>query len=127
MKIHVKILAVIYLCLGSLTGLFSLFAFVSALANTNASAAGAFVMIVPTVWFLRSGWGLWQLRQDKWLFALVTGVILMLVLNALLLFADGGKFAASTGQKIFHLVCMAIGLYTTVILLLPSGKALFQN
>ena len=127
MKTHIKTLAVFYLCFGSLTGLFSLVAFVSAIAGTDPNAAGAFALIVPTVWFLRTGRGLWQLRHDEWLFALVTGVILMLVLNALLLFADGGKFAASTGQKIFHLVCMAIGLYTAVVLLLPSGKALFRN
>lgn len=124
---HIRILAVIYLVFGTLTGLFSLIALISALANTNPNAAGAFAMIVPTVWFLRTGMGLWRLRYNTWLYALVTGIILMFVLNALLLFADGGEFARSTGQKIFHFVCMAIGLYTTVILLLPGGKAEFQN
>jgi hypothetical protein len=45
-----------------------------------------------------------------------------------LLFADGGgKLAHLTKQKIFYLVCLRIGLYTTLILLLPQGRAEFKD
>jgi hypothetical protein len=126
-KIHIKVLAVIYLCLGTLTGLFSLVVLFSTLENIYSSAAGVFAMIAPTVWLLRTGLGLWHLQYNKWLYCLVTAFILMFLLNILLLLADNGKFASSMGQKIFHLVCIAIGLYTIIILLLPKGKAFFKN
>jgi hypothetical protein len=70
---------------------------------------------------------LWALRPGAWLQALIVGGVLMLVLNSMLLFGDGNsKNAAPTGLKIFHLVCMAIGAYTLMILLLPRGQAIFQ-
>jgi hypothetical protein len=130
MRIHIKILGFIYTGIAVLLGLSTLLFIAFALFGKNAPSGILTVIFIfagLTLWFLQTGLGLWKLRRGARLMALIVGLVFMLVLNGALLFADGGKFAASTGQKIFHLSCMAIGLYTVVILLFPGSSASFQE
>jgi hypothetical protein len=130
MKLHIRILGVIYTGIAVLLALTTLLFIAFALFGKNAPSGalgviGIFVGL--TFWFLQTGLGLWNLRRGSRLMALIVGVVFMLVLNGALLFADGGKFAASTGQKIFHLFCMAIGLYTVAVLLFPGSGDAFEE
>lgn len=128
MKIHVKILGAIYLGITLLLALFIVVMVMASLDGAMRDAAAVIPIIIALLcWFGITGWGLWRLDGRFWLHGILIATIFMLVLNGLLLFADGGRFAHSTGQRIFHLVCMTIGLYTVVVLILPSGKKAFQK
>lgn len=130
MRLHIKFLGFIYTGIAAFLGLATLLFIAFALFGKNAPSGfleviGIFVAL--TLWFLHTGLGLWKLRRGSRLMALIVAFVFMLVLNGLLLFADGGKFAASTGQKIFHLSSMAIGIYTVGVLLFPGTSAAFQE
>jgi hypothetical protein len=130
MKTHIKILGIIYLGIGVLIGLTTLLFIAYAIFGKNASSNGFMVIGIFVglfFWFFQTGLGLWSLHPGARINALLVAIILMFVLNGALLLADGGKFSSSTGQTIFHLACMAIGLYTIVILLLPGARAVFQK
>ncbi|MDQ3800304.1 MAG: hypothetical protein M3384_12700 [Acidobacteriota bacterium] len=130
MKLHIKILGVIYTGIAVLFGLATLLFIAFALFGKNAPSGGMTVIIIflsLTLWLLQTGLGLLRFRPGARVMALIVGLVFMLVLNGLLLFADGGNYAASTGQKIFHLAGMAIGLYTVVVLLFPGAGAAFQE
>ncbi|HLM01637.1 MAG TPA: hypothetical protein VK400_11330 [Pyrinomonadaceae bacterium] len=130
MRLHIRILGVIYTGIAVFLGLATLLFIAFALFGKNAppgslEVIGIFVAL--TLWFLHTGLGLLKLRPGSRLMALIVGLVFMLFLNGALLFADGGNFAASTGQKIFHLSCVAVGIYTAGVLLFPGAGAAFQK
>lgn len=131
MKTHIKILGAFYIGISILFGWLILLMLSYLIFADKGNKSDAVSAITPLLlllfWFWSTGIGLWRLKSGAWLLALVTGGVLMLVLNGLFLFADGGKFAASAGQKIFHLFCIAVGLDTVIIMILPSGRASFQR
>jgi len=133
MKTHIKILGAIYIGVSILIGLLillmvSYLIFADKGKKPESDVVSAIMaLILLLFWFWSTGTGLWNLKSGAWLLALITGGILMFVLNGLFLFADGGKFAVSTGQKVFHLSCLAVGLDTVIIMILPSGRATLQQ
>lgn len=133
MKTHIKILGAIYIGVSILIGLLILLMVSYLVFADKGNKSGSDVvsaitaLILLLFWFWSTGTGLWNLKSGAWLLALITGGILMLVLNSLFLFADGGKFAVSAGQKIFHIFCIAVGIDTVIIMILPSGRAAFEQ
>ncbi|HEX8249752.1 MAG TPA: hypothetical protein VF599_16355 [Pyrinomonadaceae bacterium] len=130
MRLHIKLLGFIYTGIAVLFGLATLLFIAFALFGKNAPAGGLTVIgifVGLTLWFLQTGLGLWKLRRGARLMALIVAFVFMIVLNGALLFADGGNFARSTGQKIFHLSGIAIGLYTVGVLLFPGSGGAFQE
>ncbi|HEX9962747.1 MAG TPA: hypothetical protein VGB00_17580 [Pyrinomonadaceae bacterium] len=130
MRLHIRILGFIYTGIAALLGLATLLFVAFALFGKNPPSGFLTVIIIfvgLTLWFLHTGLGLWKLRRGSRLMALIVAFVFMLVLNGALLFADGGKFAASTGQKIFHLSCIAIGIYTAGVLLFPGAGDAFRE
>lgn len=130
MRIHIRILGFIYTGIAVHLGLATLLFVAFALFGKNAPPDFLTVIIIfagLTLWFLHTGLGLWKLRRGARLMALIVAFVFMLVLNGALLFADGGNFARSTGQKIFHLSCIAIGIYTVGVLLFPGSGDSFQE
>lgn len=130
LRTHVKIIGAIYLGFASLMGFFVVLAvfraiFTGSMPDDSSEVIPIILMLIA--WFFVTGKGLWKLDGRFWLHGLIVGTIFMLVLNTLFLFADGGTFARSTGQKIFHLACAAVGLYTIAVLLLPAGRRAFQK
>lgn len=128
MKTHIKILGAIYL---GIAFFLAFFIVVGILAWRDGAAVDA-PTVVPIIlalisWFGITGWGLWRLDGRFRLHGILVGLIFMVVLNGLLLFADEGEFARSAGQKIFHLACAVIGLYTVVVLLLPASSRVFSE
>lgn len=130
MKTHIKIVGAVFIAFAVLLGACDLLfaAFLLFGKNTRPGGFGLLVFFLSLAfWFLQAGRGIWNLRAGSRLHGIILGGILLLILNGLLLFADGGQYARSVGQKIFHLTCMAAGLYAVVVLLFPSAGAEMQN
>jgi hypothetical protein len=130
MRIHIKILGFIYTGIAALLGLATLLFIAFALFGKNAPSGSLTVIgifVALTLWFTHTGLGLWKLRRGARLMALIVAFVFMLVLSGALLFADGGNFARSTGQKIFHLSCIVIGIYTVGVLIFPGSRDAFQE
>lgn len=105
-----------------------LYVFVGEENNRNRNVTVALLGVPVGIMFatLLAAWLLIK-RRTVSVDSLGARVFAKCVLNGLLLFADGGTFARSTGQKVFHLGFMAIGLYTVAVLLLPGGRRAFQK
>ena len=123
MVLHLKILGIIYLLVAGLSAAFALL--IALLSFTKGPQAGPapFIFLGLAVWFLQTGAGLWRRRRGVRMLAVVTGGALLVLLNALLLFADSGRYSSSAGQTIFHSLLIGTGLYTLAVVLHPRAKA----
>ena len=127
LKVHIKVLGYIYAALACFVGLFAILGLVIDFTQGKLSQAGVAVPILLAValWWLRTGLALLSYRRAARTYAIIVAVVFMVGLNALLLFAGGEPFSASTGWIIFHLSCISVGLYTLVVMALPgTGEVL---
>lgn len=124
LEAHVKILGYIYTAFACLMGLLILIV-VMAQADRAAEASAAFLLL--GAWWLRTGYDLLRLRPGARLRAIVVAAVLMLGLNGLFLLAGGEPFSSSAGWISFHVLCMAVGVYTLAVMLRPGVSELLRG
>lgn len=128
LKVHVKILGYIYVGLACFVGLLTVLMLIMYATQGNLSQAGvvAPILLGLAMWWLQTGLGLMRYRRAARLYAVIVAVVFMVGLNALFLFAGGEPFSSSTGWIIFHVSCIAVGLYTLVVMSLPGTSEVLQ-
>jgi hypothetical protein len=140
MKLHVKILGVMYSAFGGLLGFFTLLlVLMQALTSLGvmkddgkspgmwgALSIGVLLMTVA-LWFFQTGQGLWNFNAGSRLWGLVVGGILLFALNLILMYTNDPPRTAKIGMTVFHLVCVTLGLYTLAVLGPNWGRRVFES
>ena len=128
MKFNLKILGIIYICLGGFIAAFILLILLLGALNSlgithekpdqNISSAIVvfFVLIYPAIWIIQTGLALYQCRRSGRLYGIVIGAILLLGLNVILLLTKDQPNKTGRGLVAFHVLMILIGVYSLVLL-----------
>jgi|GEM_PF-5678403 len=138
MKIHLKILGIVYVSLGGLIAAFVLTALiVGALdrlgiihrqANQNLGAALVifFVLAYPALWIIQTGFALYYGRKSGRMYGIVIGAILLIGLNGILLLTKDPPDKAARGFFVFHSLMILVGIYSLILLIPGRVKKYLQ-
>jgi hypothetical protein len=138
MKIHVKILGLIYCALACFLGAFILLGlFIQTLHSLGlvkgeglgwgAAVAVTLVVGYPALWLFQIGLGLLSYQRGSRVVAIIIAAILLVGLNTILLLLKDRPGKVGAGWIIFHFICIGLGVYTLTVLLPGWGKRSFQE
>jgi hypothetical protein len=137
MKIHVKILGIIYCALACFLGAFILLGLVIHILHSVGFGKGeglgwdtVFVILLlsyPALWLFQIGLGLLSYQRSSRLFAIIVAAILLVGLNTILLLFKDRPGTVGAGWVVFHLICIGLGVYTLMVLLPGWGRRAFQE
>jgi hypothetical protein len=128
MKIHLRVLGVIYFALGAFIAAFALVVgYLGAMsyfgkdAGVHQDASEALtvfmVLIFPATWIVQTGVGLYRAQRSARLWGIATAAIFLIGLNLLLLQLNAQSDRTGRGFFVFHLLMILIGLYSLAVLL----------
>ena len=128
MKSHLKILGIIYVCLGGFVAAFTLLVLILGILNSlgltqgkpdqNISSAIVvfLVLVYPSIWIIQTGLSLFRYRRSGRLYGIVLGSILLVGLNVILLLTKDRPDKTGKGLVAFHVLMILIGVYSLVVL-----------
>ena len=140
MKLHSKILGAMYSAFGGLLAFCVLFLLLMQVLTSlgvmkdDGKSPGMWgalsisvLLMTVALWFIQTGQGLWNLKAGYRMMALIIGGILFFALNLILMYTNDPPRTAKTGMTVFHLVCVALGLYTFAVLGPNWGRRVFES
>ncbi|CAN5549808.1 hypothetical protein BH10ACI3_BH10ACI3_28640 [soil metagenome] len=134
MKTQLKILGIIFLATGGFIAAFIVIVLLLGTLNGlgvtngneqhsfNSALVVFFVLAYPAFWIIQTGYNIFRGVRPGRLYGLVIGGILFVGLNTILLITKDPPVHATRGLASIHIVMIAIGLYS-LILLAPKRAA----
>jgi hypothetical protein len=140
MRLHIKILGIIYCAIGALIGLFLLLVLVMqaleslGITKSNGKSPGlagalSIVLLLSSIglWFIQTGVGLSKFNKGARFYAVYFFALpLLIVLNTILLLTKDRPGTVGAGWIVFHFFMIAVGIYTLIVLLPGWGREEFQ-
>lgn len=140
MRVHIKILGIIYCAIGALIGLFLLMILVmqalESLGITKSQVKGpglagvlSIIVLLGSIalWFIQTGVGLMNFDSGARFYAIYFFALpLMILLNTILLLTKDRPGTVGAGWIVFHFFMIAVGIYTLIALLPKWGKEAFE-
>ena len=129
-RLHLKIVGAIYMCVGGFIVAFSLLALVFAGLAYFGKAQGVtdqgagelltvfLVLVYPASWIAQTGLALYKHQKSGRMWGIIVAGILLIGLNVVLLLLNDES--AGRGFEIFHLLMIALGIYS-LVLLVPNS------